>query len=437
MTPAIDGLRARLAGIAGASLFRNSGFIMTATLVNGALGFVYWTIIARVSHAHDVGLASAVIAAFTLTSLLANLGIGQLMIQVLPTLEDDDEWSAFVTVGLLVVAGVASIVGVIAGLILPVLSPNFSSLRHPPMLALFALGAGMSAAAIGMDAVYVSSRRSDQLLVRNLGFGVIKALVVLAALPLLVFLPVGVIVFSWVVGLVFSLTFGAWRLIPRVRPGAHPTVRGGIQPVLRWWRSMTGHHLANVGGVLVPFVLPVLVVVVLSAQANAFFYLTWSVGAVFFMVSPAVATSLFAEGSHGEQVAGNVRRSALLISVILSPAIVIAALFSFQILQVFGQQYAVHGSTLLILLAFSAVPDAITNIAVSVLRVRNHLRLAAMLNLSMAAIAIGLAWVLLPHFGILAPGIAWITAQTVGSLAVGIEVLRNRGSGWSARRAQV
>jgi O-antigen/teichoic acid export membrane protein len=189
---------------------------------------------------------------------------------------------------------------------------------------------------------------------------------------------------------------------------------------------MTGHQLANVGGILVPYILPILVVIRMSTQANAYYFLTWSVGAIFFMVSPAISTALFAEGSHGERLRDSVKFSARLIAIVLGPAILITFLFSYQILLIFGPQYAKHGSTLLVLLAFAAIPDAITNIAVSVLRVRKQLSSAAFLNLSMAAIAVGLSWLLLPHFGILAPGIAWTAGQSAGSVAVGVESLRHR-----------
>jgi O-antigen/teichoic acid export membrane protein len=142
------------------------------------------------------------------------------------------------------------------------------------------------------------------------------------------------------------------------------------------------------------------------------------------MVSPAISAALFAEGSHGESIADNVKRSVRLIAVILGPAILITCLFSYRILLIFGPKYAQHGSTLLNLLAFAAIPDAITNIAISVFRVQNKLSSAAFLNLSMAGIAVGLSWVLLPHFGILAPGIAWTIGQSAGSVAVGAGLLR-------------
>jgi len=361
-----------------------------------------------------------------LTSLLASSGIEQLMIQVLPSIQDDESWSAFVTVGLVTMTVLTTCFGAIAGLLLPLLSPTLVELRHPQVFALFVIGAGSSTTAIGLDAVYVASRRSGKMLQRNFAFSLSKGLLLIAAIPLVVLVNSTAIVTSWDAGLIISLVVGTWYLLPRVRPGARFTFRGGVWPVLRWWRSMAGHQLANVGGILVPFVLPILVVIRMSAQANAYFYLTWSVGAIFFMVSPAISAALFAEGSHGESIADNVKHSVRLIAIFLGPAILITCLFSYRILLIFGPEYAEHGSTLLLLLAFSAIPDAITNIAVSVLRVHNKLSSAALLNLSMAGVAVGLSWLLLPYCGILAPGIGWIVGQSAGSVAVGVASLRRR-----------
>src|SRR5664280_1586684 len=95
----------------------------------------------HISHPHEVGLASALIAAFTLTSLFANIGIAQLLIQVLPKLDDDELWSAFATVGVVASTAFAMCVGLGAALILPLLSPNFAELRRPEAGAM-AVGIG-------------------------------------------------------------------------------------------------------------------------------------------------------------------------------------------------------------------------------------------------------------------------------------------------------
>jgi hypothetical protein len=93
----------------------------------------------------------------------------------------------------------------------------------------------------------------------------------------------------------------------------------------------------------------------------------------------------------------------------------------------FGPSYPEHGFTLLMILAISAVPDAITNIYVSVLRVRGRLRFAAVINLTMAVITLGLGWILLPILGIAGGGWAWLIAQSTGSLMVGVDLLISRG----------
>jgi hypothetical protein len=92
----------------------------------------------------------------------------------------------------------------------------------------------------------------------------------------------------------------------------------------------------------------------------------------------------------------------------------------------FGPSYPQHGLALLMLLAISAVPDAITCIYVSLLRVRGRLRFAAFLNLTMAGVSLALAWILLPILGIAGAGWAWLIAQSTGTLIAGIDMLVSR-----------
>ena len=95
-------------------------------------------------------------------------------------------------------------------------------------------------------------------------------------------------------------------------------------------------------------------------------------------------------------------------------------------MSLFGSSYARHGTVLLVLLVISAVPDAITNLYVSVLRVRDRLGVAAALNLSLAAMAAACAWLLLPSLGVAGAGAGWLIAQTAGALFVLADVVRNR-----------
>ena len=402
------------------SLFRNSAFIFGATLANSAIGYAYWGIAARRDSLHTVGEATTLIALFTLISLATNLGIAPVFIRVLPTLsdEDDDMWSAFVITGLLMTAVVAAAAALVACVVLPNLSASFELLRRPDVLCLVMLGAAITSVSAGVDASFISCRSSQHYLMRNVLFSVGKVVLVTIPASILVHISGQTIVVSWVVGLTVSTVFGVAVLFPKVRPGFHFHIRGGIQQFTSQWRLLIGSHLTTVGGVIVPFVLPLLVAGRISVKSDAIFYLTWTVGSVFFIISPAIASSLFAEGSNGSNLSSDTRKAVKFIIMILVPLIAIFVCLSRNILGLFGSQYAERGSTLLIILALSSIPDAVTNVAVSVYQVTDRLRLSSALNVGMGVITIGLTYWLIPRYQLDAPGIAFLSAQVVGCAVV-------------------
>ena len=106
---------------------------------------------------------------------------------------------------------------------------------------------------------------------------------------------------------------------------------------------------------MTPLVLPVLVVLRLGVTLNAYFYITWMVGAAFFMVSPSVAQAVFAEGVRaGSDLRSAVVKALRVIAVLLAPAMAVMIVGGRFILGLFGASYAAAGYGLLILLAISA-----------------------------------------------------------------------------------
>ena len=169
---------------------------------------------------------------------------------------------------------------------------------------------------------------------------------------------------------------------------------------------------------MTPLLLPVLVVLRLGVTQNAYFYITWMIGAVFFMVSPSVAQAVFAEGVRARSDMSSVVAKALrVILVLLAPAMAVMIIGGKLILGLFGASYAAVGYGLLILLAISALPDAVSNVAVVVCRVTQRLGYSAALNLGILVMTLAGAWVLMPPLGIAGVGVAWLGAQTIGAIA--------------------
>lgn len=407
----------------GDSLLRNSAYIMGTTVVTSLLGFLYWIVAARTYTKADIGLASALISAMTLASNLSNLGIGPTLVQRLPRREAGRAWSVTLNAGLVT----GALCGLLAGLIvvvgLPRLSPQFAIIGHNPLYAtVFVLGVPLWTLSTLLDYVFVAQRATGNMLTRNIAFSLIKIPLLVVALLVAHSGALGILS-SWVLATAAASLGGLRLLVPRLGRDYVPAVRGIVGQVRAMLSALAGNHFINIGGMAPMYLLPIFVTARLSTTVNAYFYLTWMLGSLFFMVSPAVASSLFAEGSHAaEGLWRKARASTLIISALLMPAMLVFLLGGRYILGVFGAGYARHGWLLLTLLIISAVPDAITNVYVSVLRVRQRLSDAALLNLGMAALTLVTAWLLLPTLGIAGAGWAWLGAQSVGSVAVAAHV---------------
>jgi len=421
-----------LLGLAGRarrdSLVRNSMYMMGTTMVTAGLGYLYWIVAARLYAPDDVGLASALIAAMTLTSSLSSLGVGATLVQLLPGCSSGRLWSLALNAGLAVGGGAGLIAGVVVVALLPLISPSFRVVhQNVGYGGTFVLGVALWTIAGLLDSTFVAERAAGNMFMRNALFAVLKIPLLLAPLLLVGLGSLGIFG-SWTLATAFSV-LGGFALVRRLRRGYRPGLRDIARQIPALRASLAGNHLINLGGVAPMYLLPVFVTARLSPADNAYFYTTWMMGSLFFMVSSSVATSLYAEGAHGNTNAGLAHAawaSVRVIAALLGPIMVVFLLGGRYVMDLFGPDYAGHGLVLLTILVVSAVPDAITNVYVTVLRVRRRLPDAALLNVGMALITLVLAWFLLPPLGIAGVGWAWLGGETVGSLAVALHVIVTR-----------
>ena len=406
------------------SLLRNSVFMMSSTVITSGIGYLYWVVAARIYSAHDLGLGSAFISIMTLTSTFANVGIGAALIQLLPRRKAGHEWSLTLNVSMAMGVIVSLFGGIIVTTVLPLVSPQFAIIKiYTSSGLILIVSVAVWTVAMLLDQTFVAERATGNMAIRNTIFALLKFLLMV----LLVQLGALGVFSSWILAGAATVIFAVLVLIPRLKRDYHFVIEGMGKQVRSMLSLFAGHQFISLGGMLPEYLLPVFVSIRLSVTDNAYFYTTWMMGSIFFMVSPSVAASLFSEGSHAARdVAQKARASLGIIGVLLGPIILVFFFGGRYIMAFFGPSYPDHGFALLMILATSAVPDAITNIYVSVLRVRGRLRFAAVINLTMAAITLGLGWILLPILGIAGAGWAWLIAQSTGSLIVGVDLLISR-----------
>jgi O-antigen/teichoic acid export membrane protein len=436
------------------SLVRNSLFMMSSTVATALLGYVFWIVAARVFSDAEVGIASAVISLCSTVALLTYLGPAAMLVERLHAYERSRAWSSFLVQ---MSAATAVATAVVAAVAIPVVA---HSKGYGPFFE--AAGAGVLAV-IGAASwsllnmycsAFIAARRAGGLLAVQ---GLVSLFKVLLVVPLCAAgLGAPGLVVAWVASSVIGVAVCALWLLPRLRLGAKPgrparrrrgyrmhdahlahRARHTRAPRPPGWRTnylwhLVGQHLTSVGGQVTPLILPILVVLRLGTGPNAYFYITWMIGSVFFMVSPSISNALFAENVRTRSgMRSTVVKAFRAISFLLLPTMVIMVAGGKLILGIFGHAYAGVGYGLLVLLAISAVPDAVSNVAVAVYRATNRLGSSAAINIGILIVTSASAWCLMPRFGLLGVGFAWLGTQLLGALA-SIPAFRNLGEEASA-----
>ena len=419
---AIATLRLRAGRALSDPLARGTLAIMATTVVTSLLGYVFWLIVARRFGVAVSGAGAGVTSALQATVLVASVGSAAALIEWLPRSRSALEWRQRVTAGMVLAVLTALIGGPLVVLLLGHATDVLPLLTHPGGALSFCLSAVVFAAGTVLDYVAISEHKSLTLILRSLVMSGLR--LPLLFIPTLLIRGVGgpavLVLAAWFAAglvslLVAVLGFG--------RSAGGRTLRPAVGRIAihlpEMASSFAGQHLITVAAMLSGYLLPILVVARLSATENGYFYITWMLGSVFSIISPAVSTALFAEGAATPaQLPALVRRCVLLIGVLLSVPILVYLIAGGWLLDLFGPGYADRGRLLLIVLTVAAVPDAVTNIAVAVLRATGRLREAIGLNAGMLVVCLVGSWLLLPVLGIDAVGYCWLGSQLLGVVYV-------------------
>ncbi|MEK7281491.1 MAG: oligosaccharide flippase family protein, partial [Chloroflexota bacterium] len=318
-------------------LYANSIYLMATSAATAALGFAFWMVVARLYTAEAVGLGSALLSAAALVSYVASLGLGMGLIRFLT--DARGSVAALINSCFTITGFIALILSTIFLAGLPLWSPAMSFVWDNPGFAVaFVIFATASSLYGLLSEVFVALRRTEFLLVQGIFFGLLKLglVVVLAGL----FEAFGIFA-SWGLAATAMLGLGLLLFLPRLLPAYRPV------PTLRRQVSSEMIHFsfANYVGTGLwsapSWLLPLLVVNMLGSEVNAYFYLSWAMASLLFVIPLSAATSLFAEGSHQKgYLARDAMRSLKLILVLLLPAIAVMVVAGDKLLLLFGREYS-------------------------------------------------------------------------------------------------
>lgn len=160
-----------------------------------------------------------------------------------------------------------------------------------------------------------------------------------------------------------------------------------------------------------------MVLAVLGAEQNAYYSLAWVIADSLYMAAYSMGSSLVVEAARApERLAEHARRMMWHTGLLVLAAVAVIVAFAPWMLRLFGPGYAEHGTTVLRLMALSALPTVVLSLATDVARVRRALGWMIGLQLVYAVLVIALVAGLLPVFGLTGVGLAWLLAATVLAL---------------------
>ena len=395
-------------------LYRNSLFLMANTIVESGLGFFFWMVVARFYTEADVGWGAAIISAIGLLSLISRLGLGFALIRFLPKAEKPVEMinSCFTLSG---IVALATAVIFIAGVDL--WSPVLGFIKDDAIFVVaFVFFALFSTLTRMMELIFIAKRRADFVLSKNTIFSLLKI-----ALPfiLVLFFRAFGIVSSWGIAIGIAFAVSLFFFLPRVQTLYKPLPRLNLGIIKDIWRYSAGNYFAGLFAAAPALVLPIMIVNILGAEQNAYFYVAWKIAALLFIIPGAVSQSLFAEGSHFEDQLGiNVRRSYRFIFLLLIPAIVVLFLAGKWLLLAFGATYSANALMLLWILAISGIFVGVNSVYSSILRVRGRIKeLVVISGFITLSVLVG-SYFIVPITGIIGVGYAWLAAQGLVSVYV-------------------
>jgi O-antigen/teichoic acid export membrane protein len=393
-------------------LYSNAIYLMLANISNALFGFVFWMVAARFYSADDVGLASAVLSAASLLAMLSGLGFGYGLIRFLEASKNPINLinSSFSIGGLVsVMAALIFILGI--GFWSPALTIIRTNIIYLVVFVLFVPASTLSSLT---DQSFIARRRASFVFTRSLMFNILRLtlLVLLTTLLHSIFIHLFGIFGSWAFSIFFALLFGISLLLPRVQSGYHlffTIDRKAVSEVLHF--SFT-NYLCDLFGSIPSLVLPILVVNLLGTENNAYFFVAWAMSATLTMIPSAISTSFLAEGSHDEaRLEQNIWSSLKMVSLILTPAVILVWVFADKILLLYGRLYVQNSATLLRLLAASTFPLTINSLYFSLKKVEKRLKSVIILTSLSSVVTLGLSYLLLPGSGITGVGIAWLISQ--------------------------
>jgi O-antigen/teichoic acid export membrane protein len=402
-----------------------SAYSLTVNVgVTSLLGVAFWAVAARICSSSTVGRDSALISAMLTLASIAELNLGRALYQLLPVTPHRRGWLVARVYG--IASAFALLLGCAFVIVVPALAHGYSFLRSDQGLrAAFVVGVCFWVVFAIQDAVLTAVRQTHWVPVENAVFGGLKLLALPAAVA--VAAQHGIFL-AWtlpMLGLLVPVNLFIFRRALRVSAAdsSRTSIISGFTR-RRLIRFLAQDYAASATAQAAVTLLPILIVGLLGARANAYFYMPFMIVTAFDLLFLNMANALMVEASFDESRLPELLRSVLRRCVaLLVPGVVILIVGAPLILAPFGASYVEHGTSVLRILALGSIFRALIPLFEAVSRVEG--------NSGRTMVAQAAVFVLLGSFvvaghssGLPGVAVAWVAAYAIVAASVAPTIAR-------------
>jgi O-antigen/teichoic acid export membrane protein len=176
-----------------------------------------------------------------------------------------------------------------------------------------------------------------------------------------------------------------------------------------------GNYMSEVFVATPIMIMPSIVLNTLGAADAAFYYIAYSLASILFILPSATTTSLFVEGSHGEDLSTNTKRTLTMTLLLLVPLIVGIYLFGDFVLGLVGKSYSTEGFELMVLFSLSAFFLTITQTFYTICRVRSDVKSLVAMSCLTCVLLIVLSLVFAMQYGLTGLGVGWLIGYGISA----------------------
>jgi O-antigen/teichoic acid export membrane protein len=396
------------------SLLSNAGSLFGATVVTSGIGAIFWALAARIFPAPAVGVAAAAISAMLLMGQVATIGLGTVLMGELSQHEGSERGLIYSA------ATISAVVGAVLGAVFIAaaswIAPELNALNVPTGVLLFAIGVASTASGFVLDQAFIGLLRGGLQLLRNTIASMTKliVLIVIGGIGFVVLRPDGTsLLLTWVAGAVVSMAL--ILAVPR------SSDRGPARPLWHVPEGLAGlalrHHLLNLSILAPGLLLPLLVTAVMSAEADAYFYIAYMIASLGWAVPAALATALYASGARDIEALTVRMRLAFWLCIGAGIALNLFMLVGAgPLLSIFGAPYADRAGTLLRLLSLGIFPVTINSLYVPIARLERRFLQGTILMVAGMLVEFSFVVVGARAGGLDGTGVGWLVGFSIGAL---------------------